>query len=383
MSAGFGWSVGDVILLTKLTHRVIHALKRQGGSSTQYQGALRSLDSLQATLIEIRSVLSTSELDFRNAVRAQAQLDDSSSSIADFHDRILRKYDTALGIQASDKALPKIWRKLTWAFDAAKDLAEFRTQLSMQLQMVQLEMAKQQWWLTGSAIWWKNQLTSHRRRVSTVAATITATHEHIRSFANESHSDHKLTLDRVEDARSRVASEVEDFRALFEMQNERDLEARKNNHTEIKTLLQGFSYESAQISPKTQKIQVERGQRLEDLSQIIERITRLPEDVQRQEDKSLKRNCSVQAQQFLQIQREIDEIKARLVMCEQSTTTGTPARNSSGNSSLSSSNAFLSGEVRRLSSLGNSSLTTSYSFLFKEVRRLSVSWLLWFDIYHS
>lgn len=380
MSAGFGWSVGDIILLTKLTHRVIHALKRQGGSSTQYQGALRSLDSLQATLNEIRSVLSTSELDFRNAVRAQAQLDDSSSSIADFHDRILRKYDTALGMQASDKALPKIWRKLTWAFDAAKDLTDFQTQLSMQLQMVELEMAKQQWWLAGSVTWLTRQLTSHRLRVSAINAITTASQERIRSLANESHSDHKLTLDRVEDARSRVASEVSDFRALFEMQNERNLEARKNNHTEIKTLLQGFSYDSAQISAKTQKIQVEHGQRLEDLSQIIEGTTRLPEDMQPQENKSLMRNYSEQAQQFLHIQRGIDEIKAQLAMSVQSKTTGTQARNSSGNASLSSSHAFLSGEIRRLSSLGNSSLATSYSFLFKEVRRLSVSWLLWFDI---
>lgn len=144
MSAGFGWSVGDVILLTKTTQRVIRALKSNEGSSSQYQRAVKSLELLQATLNEIRIVLSTSEQDFRNAVQAQAQLDASTSSIADFHDRILEKYNNALGLQATDKALPKLWKKLTWAFDAAKDLNEFRTHLSLQLQVVELEMAKQQ-----------------------------------------------------------------------------------------------------------------------------------------------------------------------------------------------------------------------------------------------
>lgn len=143
MSAGFGWSVGDIILLTKFTHRVICALK-SGGASSQYEQAVKSLESLQATLNGIKSILSTSETDFRDAVRAQAQLDDSTSSIADFHDRILRKYENTLGAQATDKAVPKMWRKLTWAFNAAKDLAEFQTHLLLQLQIVGLEMANQQ-----------------------------------------------------------------------------------------------------------------------------------------------------------------------------------------------------------------------------------------------
>ena len=145
MSAGFGWSLGDVVLLTKTTRRVIWALKRNGGASSQFQQAAKSLESLQATLNEIKSVLSTSEPDFRSVVRSHAQLDDSTSSIADFYDRILRKYERTLGVQASGRALPKIWGKLTWAFDAAKDLAEFQAHLSMQLQVVQLEMANQQW----------------------------------------------------------------------------------------------------------------------------------------------------------------------------------------------------------------------------------------------
>lgn len=143
MSAGFGWSVGDVILLTKLTHKVICALK-SGGASSQYEQAVKSLESLQATLNGIKSILSASEIDFRDAVRAQAQLDDSTSSIADFHDRILRKYENTLGAQATGKAVPKMWRKLTWAFNAAKDLAEFQTPLLLQLQIVGLEMASQQ-----------------------------------------------------------------------------------------------------------------------------------------------------------------------------------------------------------------------------------------------
>lgn len=276
---------------------------------------MKSLESLQATLNGIKSILSASEIDFRDAVRAQAQLDDSTSSIADFHDRILRKYENTLGAQATGKAVPKMWRKLTWAFNAAKDLAEFQTPLLLQLQIVGLEMASQQ-----------------SRRVQIITATTASTHETLRSLSNKSHSDHALTLNGVEDTRSHLASEVSDFRALFEMQNEHDLEARKNYHTEIKNLLR--------------RMQAEYRQSVGGLSQMNERITKLPEDVQSQEGKWLRRGYSEQAQQLLQIQRGIDDVKA-LVMGVQSTITVPSATSNLENPSLASSFSLWSREVRK------------------------------------
>ena len=46
MLAGFGWSLSDVVLLLRITEKVVHALKKDGASS-EYQKARRSLLSLQ------------------------------------------------------------------------------------------------------------------------------------------------------------------------------------------------------------------------------------------------------------------------------------------------------------------------------------------------
>lgn len=118
------------------------------------------------------------------------------------------------------------------------------------------------------------------------------------------------------------------------MQNEHDLEARKNYHTEIKNLLR--------------RMQAEYRQSVGGLSQMNERITKLPEDVQSQEGKWLRRGYSEQAQQLLQIQRGIDDVKA-LVMGVQSTITVPSATSNLENPSLASSFSLWSREVRKLS----------------------------------
>lgn len=118
------------------------------------------------------------------------------------------------------------------------------------------------------------------------------------------------------------------------MQNERDLEARKNYHIEILNLLQ--------------RMEAEHRLSVGDLSRMNESITKLPEDVQNQEGKWLRRGCSEQTQQLLRIQQGIDDVKA-LVMGAQSTTTVPSATSNLGNPSLASSFSLWSREVRKLS----------------------------------
>ena len=148
MSGGFGWSLSDVVLLTTTTGRVIHALKKNDGASSEYQRAKRSLESLQTTLGEIKNILSTSEPSFRSAI--ETELDDSTSSIAAFNARILQKYEEALGSASIQRARHGLWRKLKWEFDAAEEFAEFQVELSRQLEKVKLLMAMQLWWIIES-----------------------------------------------------------------------------------------------------------------------------------------------------------------------------------------------------------------------------------------
>lgn len=141
MSGGFGWSLGDVVLLAKTTHRVVHALSQNDGASSEYRKAKRSLESLQATLAEIKSILLNSEPGFRGAIKNE--LDDTTSSIAAFNDRILEKYGNTLGSASSQGACLGVWRKLKWEFVAAEEFAGFQIELSRQFEKVKLLMVMQ------------------------------------------------------------------------------------------------------------------------------------------------------------------------------------------------------------------------------------------------
>lgn len=144
MSAGFGWSLGDVILLAKTTHKITAALRQNGGASSEFQKTFRSFESLRLTLTEINTILVNTDSRFRNAIRAQ--VDDSSSSIAAFNDTLQKKYGRALSSTAPKGPLSGAWRKARWALLAAEDIAAFQAELSGQLEIVKMLMAMQLWY---------------------------------------------------------------------------------------------------------------------------------------------------------------------------------------------------------------------------------------------
>ncbi|MCJ1243109.1 hypothetical protein MMC30_000306 [Trapelia coarctata] len=137
MSAGFGWSLGDVVLLAKFSRKIHKALKTHGGSKEQYHKAIITLKNLQETLNEVRCILNNPQPGFRTAV--QLQLHESTSSIADFNARMDSKYAKAL---AGDSCGPitAIWKKADWAFNAVEELDEFWIQLSRRLETAKLLM---------------------------------------------------------------------------------------------------------------------------------------------------------------------------------------------------------------------------------------------------
>ena len=143
MSAGFGWSVGDVVLLAKTIRIVIHALDNDHGAVSEYQRAIKSLHILQTTLEEIYAIVSNAQPVFRNAVRGQ--LDQSTSSIAEFNTKLKKKYGHALGSNNPKSKFRWTRKKLGWAFVAAKELEEFRLQLIDQLNTVKLLMIADTW----------------------------------------------------------------------------------------------------------------------------------------------------------------------------------------------------------------------------------------------
>ncbi|KAI9873162.1 MAG: hypothetical protein M1830_000759 [Pleopsidium flavum] len=128
MSAGFGWSLSDVVLLAKTTHKITAALREDGGASSEFQKTSRSLESLRLTFTEIHTLLVNSDSRFRNAIRAQ--VDDSSSSIAAFNNTLQKKYGRALSSTAPKGAFSGAWQKARWALLAVEDIAAFQAELS-------------------------------------------------------------------------------------------------------------------------------------------------------------------------------------------------------------------------------------------------------------
>ena len=136
MSAGFGWSLSDTVLLAKWIRITHNALKTDGGSSSKYQKATTTLKDLQITLEEIQHLLTVAEPSFKNAVIGQ--LANLTSSIAEFNEKLRDKYGDALCNTTSRKKWYGTWRKIEWAISAAEELSTFWVELLRQLAIVKL-----------------------------------------------------------------------------------------------------------------------------------------------------------------------------------------------------------------------------------------------------
>ena len=145
MSAGFGWSLSDVVLLTKVTRNVIKALSNERGARAQYHKVIRSLIALETTLREVHAILQVADPVFRNAVHGQ--LDLSTSSIRDFYDSLVSKYAGILCEDIHGHSFSRFRKKIHWAFSAAEEVCQFRTHLSEQLENVKLLMVTHIWFI--------------------------------------------------------------------------------------------------------------------------------------------------------------------------------------------------------------------------------------------
>ncbi|KAI9658899.1 MAG: hypothetical protein M1821_001859 [Bathelium mastoideum] len=143
MSAGSGWSLGDIVLLAKTAKKVHRALQDEGGAADEFQKAMQSLSSLQLILEHIQHFLDKTDPVFRNALAAQLQR--SIGSVSDVTAKLHTKYGKKLESTSSaptDK-FRVICHKTRWALSAAKDLFQFQNHLYREVQHFQLLMLTQ------------------------------------------------------------------------------------------------------------------------------------------------------------------------------------------------------------------------------------------------
>lgn len=131
MSAGFGFSVGDMIAGLSLIKRSIAALQDARGAIADYQGLLQEVEGLSDALEAVRDLELEEALGadskpcvaIRGAVsRCRACIDSFLASIS--------KYQPALREKARSVAAWKSKvRKIQWTLCSSEDVAKFRTQL--------------------------------------------------------------------------------------------------------------------------------------------------------------------------------------------------------------------------------------------------------------
>ena len=143
MSAGFGWSPSDVVLLIRITRKVVKALDDESGAKSQYRKVVRPLVDLETILHEIHAILKTADPVFCNALRGQ--LDLSTSSIRDFCNRLEKKYGNILDEEAHSSITSQFRAKIHWAVSAAEEISQFHTDLSRQLDNVKFIMTIYFW----------------------------------------------------------------------------------------------------------------------------------------------------------------------------------------------------------------------------------------------
>lgn len=142
--AGFGFSTSDIIEFGKFTAKIISALKEEGGSKFEYQDAVHSCEAFTSVLSEIQRLeLSNAPDPFRQQL--EKHLIDSQEFVQQFRDMIAR-YEKSMGKASTRGFVRSAPRKVQWSLTAAKELDNFRQRLSVQLQLVQLE-------IQGSLLW--------------------------------------------------------------------------------------------------------------------------------------------------------------------------------------------------------------------------------------
>lgn len=136
-----GVSPADFYLLARFTHRVISALKEEGGSRSQYQEAVSSLESLAKALQQLHD-LRTADGTAILGDGTRSNVHQGTSLISNFVEKIA-EYEEVLGKTGPKGFTKGLVQKERWALKTAGHLTSFRESLDHQLQNLGLDLSKE------------------------------------------------------------------------------------------------------------------------------------------------------------------------------------------------------------------------------------------------
>jgi hypothetical protein len=127
----FGWSVGDIVSAVNTLVKVGKALKESGGAATEYQEAVKFLESVSKTLSGIGALLQEHP-NLKWEPDLVEQGNNLKSALEKFEKKI-GKYDLSLGVDSSRSKARAIPRKVQFALNS--DVDELRVAVT-QAQLV-------------------------------------------------------------------------------------------------------------------------------------------------------------------------------------------------------------------------------------------------------
>ncbi|KAL8992015.1 MAG: hypothetical protein Q9169_007444 [Polycauliona sp. 2 TL-2023] len=137
MSVGFGFSVHDFVGAVKIVRTVINALSANSQCSDELRALLRQLRSLETTLQTVEQLKVDGSLK-----QAMLGLKQSTAECQSDITSFLRKaesYHPRLFIPSGSSTTPQDrWRKVKWALCKKKDIVQFKTDLLVHTQSIQI-----------------------------------------------------------------------------------------------------------------------------------------------------------------------------------------------------------------------------------------------------
>ena len=137
ISAGFGFSVGDIIAALGLVSSIIDALRDSGEAGTEYRELLRQLHSLETALIQVK------RLDVDHSLHAELiglklAIAQCQRTIDEFWTKI-QAYQPHLGNKGfSGSRLKDKWLRIKWAVCRKEDVSQFKADLIVHTESIHL-----------------------------------------------------------------------------------------------------------------------------------------------------------------------------------------------------------------------------------------------------
>lgn len=135
-SPTFG-SVGDIITVCLLAKSVVDALDESRGASSEYQGLVSELRSLERSLLEAEVFVRSLPSEESSSLRDEAlKLVDECRKTLESFQSTLKKYDACLAEDPSSQKkgvrldVRRAGMKVKWQLSEKKNVARFRSELS-------------------------------------------------------------------------------------------------------------------------------------------------------------------------------------------------------------------------------------------------------------